>query len=426
MSAVATREPALEEGDRLALAGAHGEGLRLAARLVVALARVFGAGDLVPVGSAQVAGVSYRNLGQAGLEFLRDWAAQGATARVRAGLNPAGMDLVAWREHGIPEEFARGQLAVIEAYRRLGVTPACTCTPYLVGNVPGRDEHLAWSESSAVAFANSVLGARTNREGGPGALAAAILGKTARYGLHLDEGRWATLVVDVTCPVRTPADMGALGYLVGRLAGDGVPLLRLHSGPERLYDQADLRQSPCLAHLKALGAALGASGAVGLYHIAGVTPEARERPDLVAPGAARYVLQDLRPGYAALNTAGPAVDLVSIGCPHASLDELAELAGLLQGRHVKTALWITTARPVLEEARRRGLAQPLEEAGARLMADTCLVVAPMAHFPYRALATDSAKMAIYAPAHCGLATHFGGLEACVEAAVTGFWPGGGA
>ncbi len=411
----------LDPADRAALQGERGEGLRLAARLVTALGAIYGAENLMPVSSVQVAGVSYRNLGPAGLGLLRDWAGQGARACVPSLLNPAGMDLAAWREHGIPEAFAREQLAVIEAYCRLGVTAACTCTPYLVGNLPRAGEHLAWSESSAVAFANSVLGARSNREGGPGALAAAILGKTARYGLHLDAERRATLVVDVACPLRSPADLGALGYLVGRMARDGVPLLRLRYMPDGLAGQEDLVGSPYLPHLKALGAAMAASGAVGLYHIDAVTPEARQRRDLIAPGASHAVVEDLREGYAALNTAGTDVDLVSIGCPHASLGELAELTGLLAGRRTRAALWVTTARATLEEARGGGIVGALEAAGARLMADTCLVVAPMASFPFRTVATNSAKMATYAPSHCGLATHYGSLEACVEAAVSGRW-----
>lgn len=413
-------ELALTPADLACLAGECGEGLRLAAQLVTALGRIYGAKDLVPVSSAQVAGVSYRNLGAAGLAFLRDWAEKGGRVRAPAMLNPAGMDLVAWQAHGIPDEFAQGQLEVIEAYCRLGVTPSCTCTPYLVGAAPRASEHVAWSESSAVVFANSVLGARTNREGGPSALAAAMLGKTARYGLHLDEGRRATLVVDVTCPVRSPADFGALGHLVGRLAGGGVPLLRLRASGEALSAEPDLLHSPFLPHLKALGAAMAASGAVGLFHIAGVTPEARGWGEsIVAPGAARVAVEDLAPAYRELSTADAQVDIVSIGCPHASLSELAEAARLLDGRQVVTALWITTARATLEEARRQGILEPLERAGATLMADTCLVVAPMRHFGFHAVATNSAKLATYAPGHCGLATRFGSLEACVEAAVTG-------
>ncbi|MCL6429361.1 MAG: aconitase X catalytic domain-containing protein [Anaerolineae bacterium] len=417
----AVGELQLSSADQQFLAGERGEGARLAAQLVVALGRIYGARDLVPISSVQVAGVSYRNLGEAGLEFLRSWAEAGARVRVPSMLNPAGMDLLAWQEHGIPEAFARRQQAVIEAYERLGVTVSCTCTPYLVGTRPQHGEHLAWSESSAVAFANSIFGARTNREGGPSALAAAILGKTARYGLHLDEARRATHVIDVTCPLHGPTDFGALGYLVGRIAGDGVPLLRLRAGPAALAGLEDPAASRWLPHLKCLTAAAAASGAVGLCHIEGVTPETRERPDLIAPQATRLAIESLRPAYEALNGTEDYVDLVSVGCPHASLGELAQVARLLRGRRTKVELWITTARATLQQARRRGFLEPLLSAGARVMADTCLVVMPMAGRGFRVLATDSAKMAVYAPAHCGLTARFGPLEACIEAAVTGRW-----
>ena len=162
------------------LAGEAGPGVQKAIEIVVALGRIYGAADLVAVTSVQVAGVSYKNLGDAGLEFLQEWAAQGARARVPATLNPAGMDLASWRELGFSEAFARRQEAVIAAYVALGITLTCTCTPYLVGHVPEFGQHVAWAESSAVSYANSVLGARTNREGGPSALAAAITGRTAQ------------------------------------------------------------------------------------------------------------------------------------------------------------------------------------------------------------------------------------------------------
>ena len=166
----------LEPEEEAILAGAEGPAARKALEIVLTLGRIYGAERLVPVASVQVAGVSYRNLGDAGLEFLRDWAEQGARVRVPTTLNPAGMDLDAWGEMGIPEAFARRQGEVIAAYVRMGIAPTCTCTPYLVGNVPAYGEHIAWSESSAVCYANAVLGARTNREGGPSALAAAVCG----------------------------------------------------------------------------------------------------------------------------------------------------------------------------------------------------------------------------------------------------------
>ncbi|MGD8625212.1 MAG: aconitase X catalytic domain-containing protein, partial [Anaerolineae bacterium] len=373
-----------------------GPGLQKAMEMVVALGRIYGARRLVPIASAQVSGVSYKNLGQAGLDFLEEWAGLGAEARVPATLNPAGMDLVAWRDLGFDPEFARRQQAVIAAYQRLGVRPTCTCTPYLVGHVPARGQHVAWAESSAVSYANSVLGARTNREGGPGALAAAIVGRTACYGLHLDQGRLPTAIVDVRCPVDSEADLGALGYLVGRRIRNGVPYFR---GLD--LDGLDAR-------FKTLGAAMAASGAVALYHVEGQTPEALAG-GLLAPGLETIVVDDLAPGYAALDGPSPAVDLVSLGCPHASLAEIEAVAGHLAGRRLRAALWITTARATRQAAEQAGLVARIEAAGGRVVADTCLVVAPVADLGFRTLATNSAKMAFYTPSHSGLSVRFGSL-----------------
>jgi predicted aconitase len=400
----------LTADEQAMLAGEAGPGIRKAMEIVVALGRIYGAADLVPVASVQVSGVSYKNLGDAGLAFLEEWAAQGARARAPATLNPAGMDLVAWRSLGIAEEFARRQEAVIAAYVALGVQAICTCTPYLVGHEPGFGQHIAWAESSAVSYANSVLGARTNREGGPSALAAAITGRTARYGLHLDRNRRATTVVDVRCPVRSEADLGALGYLLGRQVQSGIPYLRFY---REAWDIGPWSWN-------ALGAAMAASGAVALYHVAGVTPEARAE-DVVAPGAEALVVDDLAPGYAALDGPAEEVDLVSLGCPHASWGEIEAIARYLDGRRVKAQLWITTARATRQAAEAAGLVARIEAAGGRVVADTCLVVAPVADLGFRTLATNSAKMAFYAPSHSGLSVRFGPVEQCLEAAVTGRW-----
>jgi len=408
----------LSAEEQALLAGDLGPGVRKAMEIIVTLGRIYGARRLVEVESVQVAGVSYHNLGAAGLEFLCEWADQGARARVPTTLNPAGMDLHAWRELGFTESFARRQQAVIEAYRRLGVRPTCTCTPYLVGNVPGVGAHVAWAESSAVSYANSVLGARTNREGGPSALAAAITGRTAAYGLHLDENRRATLRVLVRCPVRTLSDFGALGYLVGRAARNRVPYFVFEDPDETCSDVA----------LKALGAAMAASGAVALYHVARHTPEAGQ-PEVLNPDHETLTIDDLRPAYAALNSdAQPpvlspveAIDLVWFGCPHVGLEEMARVVHLLRGRRVKAALWITMAREVRERAATQGLVDLLEASGGRAVADMCAVVAPMQELGFRTVATSSAKGASYLPSYAGLTVRYGTVEQCVEAAVAGNW-----
>jgi len=411
------------------LAGDLGPGVQKAMEIITALGKIYGAEDLVPVASVQVAGVSYKNLGDAGLAFLDEWAAQGGKVRVPTTLNPAGVDLEQWQSLGFDAEFARKQNEVIAAFMRMGIAPTCTCTPYLVGTVPHFGEHIAWAESSAISFANSVLGARTNREGGPSALAAAIAGRTARYGLHLEKKRRAQLLVEVTCPVRSAADFGALGYLVGRVARNRIPFFRGLDLPP--FDAQSLEadregmvvdQARTLDSLKLLGAAMAASGAVALYHVEGVTPESH-LPAIVMSGAENLTIDDLTPGYQSLTTddADDRIDLVWIGCPHASLSELGRVIDLLRERRVQAALWVTISRVLRQEAVRRGLVAELEACGARVVADTCLVVAPVRELGFQRMATPSGKGAYYCPAHSGLQVKYGSLEACVEAAVSGCW-----
>jgi hypothetical protein len=408
----------LTDEERAWLAGEAGPGLRKAMEIIVALGQIYGAADTVSVSSVQVAGVSYKNLGDDGLEFLRDWAAEGARVRVPAYLNPAGMDLVDWQKIGIAEAFARQQLAVIEALEAMGAVRTCSCTPYAVARCPALGEHLAWSEYSAVSYANSVLGARTNREGGPSALAAAITGRTARYGLHLPENRLADTLVEVRCPVESEADFGALGYLVGREIGQGVPYFRgLKLEPFGCAVPPKVESG-----LRALGAAMAASGAVAQYHIEGITPEARQA-NVLRQNARRLVIDSLAEGYAALNTTPLGdVDLVSIGCPHASAHEVQEIAALLRGKRVAARLWVTTSRWIKTQVPEA--VATIEAAGGAVIADTCLVVAPIEAMNVRHLATNSAKAAFYAPGHSGLEVRFGTLEQCLAAAITARWPGG--
>ncbi len=399
----------LTREERAMLAGDLGPGAGKAMEIIVALGRIYDARRLVPVSSVQVAGVSYRNLGEAGLEFLNEWAAAGATVRVPATLNPAGVDLRAWQELGFSAGFAERQMAVVQAYEALGVRPTCTCTPYLVGNVPRPGEHVAWAESSAVSYANSVLGARTNREGGPSAMAAAIAGRTAAYGLHLDQNRRASLRVEVRCAVETLSDFGALGYLVGKQAGNRVPFF------------TGLMECSNVA-LRALGAAMAASGAVALYHVDGVTPEAGS-PQVLLPDHRTLVVSDLQAAYAALNSEAKEIDLVWFGCPHAGLEEISRIVRLLEGRRVTSALWVTTARGTRERAESEGLVRAIERSGGRVVSDMCVVVAPMQELNFHTVATPSAKGAFYLPSHSGLFVRYGTVEQCVEAAVAGAWRG---
>jgi predicted aconitase len=404
--------------ERAWLDGDAGTATKRAMEIVVALAKIYGADHLLPVNSVQISGVSYRNIGEAGLSFLCQWADEGAQVRVHTTLNPTAMDMCRWRDQGFDPDFAQMQKKVVEVFKKMGVgegDPIPTCTPYLIGNLPQYGEHIAWAESSAVSYANSVLGARTNREGGPGAIAAAITGRTGAYGLHLDQNRRATLIVDVKARIENISDYSALGAVVGRAARKAVPLIT--GLPVKRGDPLSREK------LKALGAAMAATGAVALYHIQGVTPEAI-KGDVLADEYSDLAVENVVPGYAMLSDDVEGIDLVWIGCPHASLEEIKHVAHTLGNRNVQIPLWITCARPVRSAAVAQGLVDQLENAGGRVFADACMAISPVRALGFSAVATPSAKAAYYLRNLAGAAVRFGTLEQCLQTAVTGKWPVG--
>jgi hypothetical protein len=381
------------------LSGESGEVIERMFRLLVRLGEIYEADKMIPVNSAQVAGVSYKSIGDPGMEFLEDYAAKGAKVKMVTFLNPAGMDIEDWKELGIPPDFAEKQLRIMNAFRKMGVVISATCTPYLAGNLPRFREHIAWSESSAIAFSNSVIGARTNREGGPSALAAALCGVTPNYGLHLDENRKPQLAVNVDAKLEDNADFGALGYVVGKQAKNRIPFFRG-------IKEADTDQ------LKALGAAMAASGAVALFHVEGMTPEAHlmstEGLETISVTA-----KDLDDTFSKLST-GKEPDIVMLGCPHSSLKEIMTLAGKLQGKKLKKPLWVCTSRMVKEAANRMGFTQTIEDAGGKVVADTCMVVSPIEDIGYKTTAVNSGKAANYMPGFCKQNVVFSRLDTLIE------------
>jgi len=377
------------------LAGENGETLQKMLELLVALGKVFGAERLVRIRSAQVSGASYKTIGEYGLAWL---SSLDARAVVPAVLNPIGMPRGRWKEMGIEPVFAARQQAVIAAYERLGVNLECTCTPYYLHETSFGD-HLAWSESSAVSYANSVIGARTNREGGPGALAAALVGKTPCYGLHLDKNRTPDVVIEINSDEKDwgIARYGALGYHTGKLVGNKIPYFL---GIIPNHDQ-----------LKALGAAMAATGAVALYHVNDVTPEAKKN---------QYNISDLEvisiepADIDQLFTDIP-VDAVAVGCPHCSPDELIEIARLLKGKTVTKPLYIFAAQGVI--GNNRMIVDKIEKSGARVYADTCMVVSPVME-QYPAIMVNSGKALAYVPDMCGAVARIGSIEECVAVATS--------
>ncbi len=367
------------------LDGAHGRATQKAMEILTALSTIYGAERLMPVTSVQISGVSYANLGEAGLEFLSEMAEGGGRAQVLTTLNPAGMDIENWQVLGIDPEFAENQQRVLAAFEGMNIITTATCTPYLIGNTPHYGEHIAWAESSAVAYANSVLGARTNREGGPSALAASLTGLTPEYGFHLEENRQPTLTVQVEGAIGENSEFGALGKSLGvhleKIGGRRVPYIR---GIE----------SASVENLKSFCASLATYGGVALFHMEGITPEASQ---IIPPGEQILLkAEDIRNARESLIDAqSKEIDFVSLGCPHLSIKEIARIADLLDGKQVTKEFWITTARPTKEIADRMGYTAQIEAAGARFAADTCCVVAPIKG-RFTSLATDSAKACYYA------------------------------
>jgi len=369
------------------LNGDAGLATQKAMQILETLGRIYSAARMIPVCSVQISGVSYANLGEAGLSWLMEMAAGGGKAQVFTTLNPAGMDIENYQALGISEEFAVNQHRVLDAFKEMGVVTTCSCTPYLFGNLPRFGEHIAWAESSAVCYANSVLGARTNREGGPSALAAALTGRTPAYGYHLDEYRQPTLHVIVEATVQDNPDFGALGKAIGD---------RMQSQTTRRVPYITGVDSASLENLKSFCASIATFGGVALFHMPGITPEAAS----VSPPAESLTITqaDLDQAKSSLTSASPEeVDFVSLGCPHLSLREIQRIARMLEGKQVTKEFWITTSRPVKGMADRMGYTATIEAAGARFAADTCCVVAPIKG-RFKALATDSAKACYYAAA----------------------------
>ncbi len=367
------------------LDGVYGRATQKAMEILVALGTIYGAERMVPVTSAQIAGVSYDNLGEAGLHCLSEMADGGGKTRVLTTLNPAGMDIENWQALGISEDFAQNQLRVIDAFARMNVVTTCSCTPYLIGNTPHFGQHIAWSESSAVCYANSVIGARSNREGGPSALAAALTGVTPEYGMHLDLERRPGVTIHVQAKLFDNNDFGTLGVVIGK---------RLEQFKEKPVAYIIGVDQASVENLKSFCASVATYGGAALFHMRGVTPEAER---FSAPDETTIITQsDLDEAQRSLISAETTeADFVSLGCPHLTLNEIARIAELLEGKHVTKEFWITTARPIKQMADRMGYTRVIEAAGAKFAADTCCVVAPIKG-RFKALITDSAKACYYA------------------------------
>ena len=359
----------------------RGDGFSKCMEILVALGEIFGAERLIPIKSAHISGISYQNIGDEGLEWLKSLKVKFA---VKTTVNPAGMDLERWREMGIDENFFTKQMEILKVFEKMGAELTLTCTPYYV-NRPNFGDHLAWSESSAVAYVNSILGARTNRESGISALASAVIGKTPYYGLHIKENRAPNVLVKVECEC-DPAIVGCkVGYEV-----DGIPIFKFK---RRLSDD----------ELKALGASLASTGDVAMFHVIEQTPEWRdfELPD------EKVVIEEVDLKF----DCEP--DLIALGCPHLSKEELLQIYELVkkfEGK-VKRECWIFTSRKVYDEL--RSVVEYLERRGIRVFRDTCMVVSPATE-RFECIMVNSGKALVYLPKLRHVRVSYGSFRDCIK------------
>jgi predicted aconitase len=404
----------LTDEEKRILDGKQGAPNKMAMEMLVALGKIYGADKMIPVKSAHCAGLSLKSHGIAGAEWAEDLARTGARVCVPTTMNVVGVDRS--RDLGLPADWTKNQLRIEDAYECMGCHGTSTCVPYYNGFVPRFGESIAWAESSAVVFTNSVLGARDNREGGPSALAAGLVGRTPAYGLHLDQNRKGNYLFKVKTPLKDVSDYGALGAYVGRIVGTAIPVF-------------DGLSNPYIEDLVYLSAALASSGSVAMFHAVGITPEAptlsaaigRKKVETVTI-TAREIAKGRRQLTSAKDTK---VDYVAVGCPHFSLGQIKEVAGLLQGKKVSkdVVCWIHTNVAIKALATQLGYTKIIEASGAVLTQDICTVLSIPEALGLKTLATNSPKMAFYAPGGNQLMTWYGNLQKCIDAAVTGSWKG---
>lgn len=404
----------LTESERSIARGERGDAATMAMRILLEAAGWLGARRLVPVASAHIDGCLYH--GDGGVEFAERLVELGGTVSVPTSLNVGALDLLHPDRVRLPKGPRDMAHRLMQAYRTLGCRPTWTCAPYQAGHRPALGEHVAWGESNAVVFANSVLGARTNRYGDFLDICCALTGRAPEVGMHLDANRLATIVVDLReLPRRlVEADVfyPVLGSWLGETVGDQVAAV-VGAPPDLSEDR-----------LKALGAAAASTGAVALVHVVGATPEA---PNLDAALGGREPMRTVVPTLQAIRAArdrlstgsSDTITALAVGSPHFSLAEFAHLERLLSGRRLSIPCYACTGRGVYEVLKDQGRLEKLEASGVELVVDTCVVVTPILPAREGVLMTNSGKFAHYTPSNTGYEVVFGSLEECVASGITG-------
>jgi predicted aconitase len=406
----------LTEKDREMLRGEHGPAIKMAMSILVRMADVSNASELIDITGAHIDSTVY--IGDAGLEFAERLASLGAKVSVPTTLNVSGLDEHHWQEWAVPTAWAKQAHRQMIAYQSMGTIPTWTCAPYQTQARPSFGQQIAWGESNAIVFANSVLGARTERYPDLFDICCAITGRAPNIGLHRTENRAGELLLDVkeipeTVQLRDDF-YPILGHLVGKISLDRIPVLD------------GICIIPSEDQLKALGAAAASSGAVALFHMLGITPEAPTREAAfqgsVPQNRITITMEMLRNSRQELtHTDLEKLDMVVLGSPHFSLSEFKQLARLVAGKrkNINIKFLVTSSRAMTQLAKQAGFLEPIQEFGAQLTVDTCILTTPMLPAEMRYLMTNSAKFAYYTPGLLNKKITFGSLRDCVDSAVEG-------
>lgn len=406
----------LSSTDREMLNGSHGPAARMAMSIVVRMAEVAGARELLDITAAHIDSTVY--IGDAGLEFAERLASLGAKVAVPTTLNVSGLDEHHWQEWAVPSDWARQAYRQMVAYQSMGTVPTWTCAPYQTELRPTFGQQIAWGESNAIVFANSVIGARTERYPDLFDICCAITGRALAIGLHLTENRAGQLLfrlVDIPESLQRRDDFyPVLGNFVGKTSLEKIPVID------------GISVNPDDDQLKALGAAMASSGGVALFHMVGVTPEAPTLEQAFhgksPPQSLDVTMETLRQSRTELtHTDGDRLHMVVLGSPHFSLAEYRQLAPLLQGKrkHPDVKFLVTSSRAMTQLAERAGLLGSILEFGAQVTVDTCILTTPMLQEEIQYLMTNSAKFAYYSPGLLGKKITFGSLDDCVQSAISG-------
>lgn len=396
--------------------GERGAAMKLAMSIVVQMAEVYGAERLMDISAAHIDSTIY--IGQAGLEFAQKLADLGAKVAVPSSVNVSGVDQYHWQDWPVPSDWARDATKQMNAYMQMGCKPTWTCAPYQTELKPVFGQQIAWGESNAIVFANSVIGARTERYPDLLDICCAITGRVPAVGLHLTENRAGQLLIHLVEIPRHVQESESfypvLGHLLGEIARDRIPVID------------GLQVRPSEDQFKALGAAAASSGTVALFHVVGITPEAQTLEEAFHGKSAEKVvditMENFRAAWSDLTTnEGDLVDMVVLGSPHFSLREFQELAPLLEGKqvHEDVKFLVTSSRAMVHFAREAGFIDILEKYGGQVTVDTCILATPMLPPNIKTLMTNSAKYAYYAPGLLNTTVTFGSLEDCVNSATEG-------